>query len=37
MTSTITKALKLAQYLRKEFPYLVYNIESDSVPTIQKN
>jgi hypothetical protein len=34
MTSTIVKALRVAQALRKEFPYLKYKMESDSVPAI---
>jgi hypothetical protein len=36
MTSTIVKALRVAQALRKEFPYLKYKVESDSVPAIEK-
>ena len=36
MTATIVKALKVAQALRKEFPYLRYKMESNSVPAIEK-
>lgn len=37
MTATIVKTLRVAQALRKEFPYLKYTLESDSVPAIEKD